>query len=67
MERSEKVEKFLDVMAEVGEINRLDRTRCINCKNPFTNENVFTADGWAEVKISGCCEKCFDVMFAEED
>lgn len=65
MERSKPVENFLDNLAQAGEIDRNDTTKCIHCKQPFTDKNVFTADGWAEVKISGCCEKCFDEMFGE--
>lgn len=40
---------------------------CIQCRRPFSINNVFTEAGWREVHISGICEKCFDVMFSEED
>lgn len=40
---------------------------CIECKQPFSDKNTFTVDGWAETKISRMCEKCFDELFAEED
>lgn len=33
---------------------------CIACKNPFTDENVYSSAGWRETRISGMCEKCFD-------
>ncbi len=33
---------------------------CLHCKEPFSDKNVFTPEGWAEIKISNVCEKCFD-------
>jgi len=39
---------------------------CLICEQPFSQENVFTEDGWAETKISGFCEICFDKLFDEE-
>lgn len=40
---------------------------CVDCKKPFKfGENIFTNDGWAEVKISGTCESCFDGYFDPE-
>lgn len=67
MERSKPVENFLDKLAEAGGIDRNDTARCIHCKQPFTHDNIFSADGWAETQISGCCEKCFDEMFGEDE
>lgn len=44
------------------------RTACIHCAQPFRrNVNVFSADGWREVAISGMCESCFDEVCAEPD
>lgn len=42
---------------------------CTNCSLPFSSENVYTREGWAETQISGICESCFDDMFEnmEED
>jgi len=46
----------------------LDRpyTRCIQCGEPFTEQNVHTVDGWGETQISGECEDCFDELFKDE-
>lgn len=47
-----------------------ERIVCINCKKPFTNENVFTYLGWKETRLSGMCEKCFDactLAFEDEE
>lgn len=38
---------------------------CKDCKQPFSEKNVFTEAGWREVRISGLCEGCWDEMFAE--
>lgn len=38
---------------------------CLDCKQPFSDKNVFTEGGWKEVRISGLCEKCWDDLFAE--
>lgn len=40
---------------------------CINCREPFSEKNVFTEDGWKETKISNMCEKCFDGLFDKDD
>jgi len=40
---------------------------CVVCKQPFTQENVFTEAGWKEVKISQMCEKCWDETFKEQE
>lgn len=40
---------------------------CYECKEPFSNLNVFTPAGWRETTISKMCERCWDAMFAEED
>jgi|GEM_PF-6376960 len=40
---------------------------CIRCKKPFSDENVKTAAGWAETKISQMCELCFDAITAEHE
>lgn len=39
---------------------------CVVCKQPFSNENVFTPAGWNETRISRMCEACFDRIFADE-
>ncbi|HEX7115657.1 MAG TPA: hypothetical protein VF193_11050 [Steroidobacter sp.] len=41
--------------------------KCRSCRQPFSDANVHTSAGWAETRISGMCEDCFDAMFAEED
>lgn len=40
---------------------------CIVCDQPFTKDNVSTPEGWAETKISGMCENCFDELFEGDD
>ena len=41
---------------------------CKCCNKPFSNQNVYSAEGWAETKISGLCEKCFDsITLINED
>lgn len=40
---------------------------CLYCGKPFSSENVFTKEGWAEIKISGVCEKCFDDVTDERN
>jgi len=39
---------------------------CVVCHQPFTEANVFTADGWAEVKISRMCEAYLDAIFDDD-
>jgi hypothetical protein len=38
---------------------------CISCKKPFSDDNVFTAAGWRETKVSKMCEKCFDKLWQD--
>jgi hypothetical protein len=40
---------------------------CIQCREPFSDKNVFTDAGRRETKISGLCEKCWDELFKEEE
>lgn len=40
---------------------------CYECKEPFSNANVFTSAGWKETGISNLCERCWDAMFSEDD
>jgi hypothetical protein len=40
---------------------------CYHCKEPFSDQNVHSAAGWAETRISGMCENCWDELFADED
>jgi len=40
---------------------------CISCKKPFTKENVYSPDGWREIKISQMCELCFDACTMEPE
>lgn len=46
---------------------KASEARCIHCGEPFSNKNVFTREGLAEIAISGVCEKCFDSLFDEGD
>jgi len=39
---------------------------CVECEQPYTHRNVFTAHGVAEIQISGLCEDCFDAAFPED-
>lgn len=43
------------------------RVRCVLCKEPFGEANVFTQAGWRETQITGLCEACFDRVTAEDD
>lgn len=38
---------------------------CVECEEPFSEENVHTEAGWRETQISGLCEDCFDEICAE--
>ena len=40
---------------------------CVYCGEPFSSSNVHTHAGWAETRISGACENCFDGMFEENE
>lgn len=42
-------------------------TKCKNCNKPFTDENVYSQDGWKETQISGICELCFDNITKEPE
>lgn len=39
---------------------------CFHCGEPAFDK-CYSEQGLKEVLISGCCEKCFDEMFAGED
>lgn len=39
---------------------------CIQCKEDFTNNNVYSKDGWKETQISDLCESCFNKNFETE-
>ena len=43
---------------------KASEARCIHCGEAFSNKNVFTREGMAEIAISGMCEVCFDELFA---
>ena len=45
----------------------VNENKCVICGQPFTNENVYSKAGWAETKITGMCERCFDAAFKEEE
>lgn len=45
----------------------VEKNICQVCGEEFSEKNVFSEAGWREVKISGCCEKCFDNMFEDEE
>lgn len=40
---------------------------CCTCGERFTSDNVFTDAGWAETRISGMCERCFDTLMQDID
>lgn len=42
-------------------------TTCINCRQPFSSQNVYSLLGWKETQISGYCECCFDGLFNIKD
>lgn len=59
---------FLTEYTTVGRREVLStEARCIRCGEPFSNKNVFTREGLAEIAISGMCEVCFDGLFDEDD
>lgn len=37
---------------------------CVECKQPFSAENVRTEAGWRETKLSKMCETCWDKEFS---
>lgn len=43
------------------------KNKCVSCKEPFSDENVYSDLGWKEVQISGLCELCFDKIKEYED
>jgi len=65
MAKSPELQKFVDEMAKTF-FGPTKEGCCVTCKEPFSEKNVFTPLGWAEVKISKMCEKCFDGMFKED-
>lgn len=40
---------------------------CIQCREGFSDSNVYSEAGWRETKISGLCERCFDEICKETD
>lgn len=40
---------------------------CIQCGQPFTEDNVHSDAGWRETRLSNMCEDCFDELMAETD
>lgn len=72
-----KMDKTCTCASDISDINKmcdnckndysnyLDK-KCVNCKKPFTNKNVYSRAGWAEVKITQLCELCFDSITKEE-
>lgn len=44
--------------------DQVPANHCLICKQPFSDENVFTKAGWRETKITQYCEKCWDKMFS---
>lgn len=57
--RPNSFEEFLALTKGASQLKLV----CDNCGPPFTNANVFSAEGWAETQISGYCEDCFDDLF----
>jgi hypothetical protein len=51
----------------MDEGQRLAFRACIQCREPFSVDNVKTPAGWRETQITGYCEDCFDKLFAEDD
>lgn len=39
---------------------------CIECKERFSDKNVYSSAGAKETQISGLCEQCFDKITVEE-
>lgn len=35
-------------------------THCVDCKEIFSDRNVYSEEGWRETQMSGMCEICFD-------
>lgn len=38
---------------------------CINCKESIEGK-IYSKAGWAEYKISGMCEHCYDELFKDD-
>lgn len=57
-----------DQVIIAGQLVDRDKARCVDCGEPFKfGVNVFTKEGYSEVRISGTCEKCFDSYFEDDD
>jgi hypothetical protein len=41
-------------------LSNKDKGLCVQCNEPFSNENVYTTAGWLETEVSGLCEACWD-------
>lgn len=67
--RPKELQEFIDNVARIafGAAPADVPGCCINCREPFSEKNVYTEAGRRETAISGLCEKCFDDMFKEQD
>lgn len=48
-------------------VKTLNYTKCVCCKEEFSEFNVFTQLGAVETQLSGLCERCFDSIFEDDD
>jgi len=65
---TDALQKFKDDMARLafGAAPADVPGHCIQCREPFSANNVFTEAGARETKISGICEACWDKLFEED-
>lgn len=54
-------------MTRPAAIIYLPGQHCLVCKQRFSDLNVYSEAGLAEIRISGICETCFDELTLEKD
>lgn len=64
MERSKKMQEFVDGFTEMAFGRKISKNACVICGNTQVTEIDFTDDlSWREFGISGMCQKCQDDTF----
>jgi hypothetical protein len=61
------LQELKDRLAMAAHGRLKDGKTCIQCNDPFTDENVYTDKGWKESQISGLCERCWNAMPQEPE
>lgn len=62
-----KIQDIKNKLSESCGFSAVPYGHCINCKQPFSDENVYSAAGWRETRITQMCEKCFDRCTQEQE